>query len=78
MASARRYTWSPLDTIWHVCSRYLAESGWADTPDFVAQVIAANAVDQPHAPGADPALWAALWDWGNVAPGRSIIMPYAA
>ena len=77
MAAAHRYTWGALDDIWSVCARYLAASGWADTPSFVQIVQAANNVDQPHPPGADPATWQAIYDWGAVKSGRTIVLPYA-
>ena len=73
----RAYTWGPLDSIWTVAARFVEESGWADVPSFVAAIQAANNVDLPHAPGADPSGWQALYDWGAIPSGRIITIPAA-
>jgi hypothetical protein len=74
----RTYVWGPLDTIWSVAARFLADSGFADVPDFVAAIASANNVDLPHAPGADPAGWQAIYDWGSPGlAGRLILLPAA-
>lgn len=78
MATTARHSWGALDTVWHVAAQYLAVSGWPDVPTFVEQAIQpANAVDQPHQPGDDPALWQKIRDWGDVPAGRQVILPFA-
>ncbi len=63
MATLHRYLWQDYDNLWSVCGRYLADSGWSDTPTFYYQVVLANPL---------------IWDWCGVVTGTRIVLPFAS
>ena len=63
MASLHYYSWQPLDSIWSIAARYLADAGWADVPTFVQQIQNAN--------------FTTTYDWQAVPTGTRIVLPYS-